>query len=55
LQLELLNLQGQVLLQQTLRAGEARARMDASSLPKGVYCLRTAGVETFQVQKVVIH
>jgi hypothetical protein len=55
LQLELLNLQGQVVLRQTLHAGEARVRMDASNLPKGVYCLRTVGVDAFKVQKVAIH
>jgi hypothetical protein len=54
LQLELLNLQGQVVLRQTILVGEARVRVDASSVPKGVYLLRTLGLEHAATQKVVV-
>jgi hypothetical protein len=55
LQLELLNLQGQVVLRQTLHTGEARVRVDASSVPKGVYLLRMLGLATTATQKIVVH
>jgi hypothetical protein len=54
LAIELLNLQGQRMLHQTLDAGATSLTLDARDFPKGIYILRVNGKSGAATEKIVI-